>query len=108
METLLMMIRDHPFMLHGGIHNRPLVWIWVGVTQNKNPTGEVGVLRTVSISDIEPRDRFLLFTEYKGSSYVSCLTFSDPGICNTIATLFRHYCNCTIAEIGSLELAYVF
>ncbi len=70
--------------------------------------GRSRVLRTVSISDLELRDRFLLFTEYKGSSYVSCLAFSDPGICNTIATLFLHYRNCTIAEIGSLELAHVF
>jgi hypothetical protein len=99
-----MLLRQHPFMSYNGVRTWPPVWTWVSGTENKRPTGEVGILKTVELSKIEPVDRCFLHIDHEGSSYIGCLLFEDAAFCIEIAQLLKDYCNRPIAEIGSLDI----
>jgi hypothetical protein len=91
-------------MSYHGTCNWPPVWIWIGGLENNYPKGEAGILKSVAISEIDPCDRLVMFTEYKKSSYAGCVAFDDPTFCKAIATLLNHYCDRSLSEIGSLDM----
>jgi len=93
-------------MSYKGILNWPPVWTWTRGGENKYPKGEVGTLKSVEPSKVQPGKRFFLEIDYEGSSYVSCLLFDDAAFCAQIEKLLRDYCNRPIAEIGSIDLSY--
>ena len=101
-----MLLRDHPLFRYHGIHSWPPVWTWAGGLDNTYPKGEIGILRKVELSNILPADRCFLYIEYEGSSYIGCLLFDDSTFCGQIAKLLHSYCNCPIADIGSLDLSH--
>src|SRR5262245_57273633 len=101
-----MLLRDHPLMRYHGIPNWPPTWTWIGGFENKRPQGEVGILKTIELSNFQPANRFFLRIEYEKSSYMGCLLFDDRIFCNQMANLLQSYCNRPIAEIGSLDLLY--
>jgi hypothetical protein len=57
-----MLLRDHPLMLYRGVPNWPPVWSCTD-GRNQHPRGEVGTLKPVFRSDMQPRliDAFCLF-----------------------------------------------
>src|ERR1041385_7723885 len=81
-------------MSYRGQHSWPPTWMWTGKGENKYPRGEVGVLKEVHISILDPSqpdshrpyNRIYLFMEYRDSGYVGCLLFDDPTACRQIAT----------------------
>jgi hypothetical protein len=101
-----MMLRDHPLMAYKGSRNWPATWMWIDGSEDKHPYGEIGILRAVLLSKIQPANRCLLLISYEGSSYLGSLLFDDPAFCKQIVNLLRNYCNPPIAEIGSIELAH--
>ena len=101
-----MLLRDHPLVSYKDIRNWPPPWIWVSGGETKRPIGELGVLRRVELSKIEPPDRCFLHVDHEGSSYIACLMFDDAAFCIQIAKLLTDYCNLPIAEIGSIDLSY--
>jgi hypothetical protein len=101
-----MLLRDHPLMCYRGTRNWPPVWTWIGGPANKRPQGEIGILRKVSLSKIQPFNRCYLYVNHDGSSYVGSLLFDDAAFCQHIAEALRLWCNRTIAEIGSLDLSH--
>jgi hypothetical protein len=103
-----MLLRDHPLMRYHGLPNWPPAWTWIGGVENKQPQGEVGILKTIELSKVQPANRFFLRIEYEKSSYMGCLLFDDRVFCSQMANLLEGYCNRPIAEIGSLDLAYTF
>jgi len=100
-----MLLRDHPLMSRYGVPNSPPVWTWVNGSVNKFPRGEVGILRWVGLSGLEPPDRCYLYIEHEGSTYLGCLLFDDHLFCRYVAKLLDSYCNRPIAEIGSFDLS---
>jgi hypothetical protein len=59
-------------MSYHGLPNWPPVWTWVEGTENKRPNGEVGVLKQVRTSSIEPVNRIFLYIEHEKEA-VCCL-----------------------------------
>jgi hypothetical protein len=56
-----MLLRDHPLMSRYGVPNWPPVWTWVDGPEidgpeNKSLKGELGILKWVGLSGIEPTD----------------------------------------------------
>ena len=72
---------------------------------NKDPRGEVGILRRVEKSKVLPADRCFLHIDYEGSSYVGCLLCSDHAFCLEIVRIMEANLNKTIAHIGSLDIS---
>jgi hypothetical protein len=91
-----MLLRDHPLMRYHGIPNWPPAWSWIDGLENKHPQGEVGILKAIQLSNVQPEK----------SSYMGCLLFNDAAFCQHIAELLQSCCNRPIAEIGGLDLSH--
>lgn len=103
-----MMLRDHPLMNYRGLRNWPPIWTWRGGEgENKRPRGEVGILRDVFLSNVEPRSRVYLIMEYEDSEYIGCLLFDEASACKQICELLHHHCGSSITEIGDLDLSFL-
>jgi hypothetical protein len=100
-----MLLRDHPLMCYRGTRNWPPVWTWIGGPANKRPQGEIGILRKVSLSKIQPFNRCYLYVNHDGSSYVGSLLFDDAAFGKHIAEILRFCGNHPIEEIGSLDVS---
>ena len=103
-----MLLRDHPLMSYHGIPSWPPVWTFVCGLEKKHPRREeIGILKEVTISNIQPADRCFLHIEHEGSKYIGCLLMEDPAFCGQIVTLLQGYLNRPIAEIGSLNISHL-
>src|SRR5215813_9458295 len=107
MEGSAMLLRDHPLMSCRGVPSWPPSWIWLDGPKEEHPRGEVGILRSVLSSKIDPAKRCFLLISYKGSSYLGCLLFNDHVFCSQIVSMLQKHCNQLIAEIGSLDISYL-
>ena len=70
----------------------------------KSPKGEVGVLRWVSESNIQPANRCFLFIDFEESSYGGVLTVDYHAFCTKIVRFLQAHYDRPIAEIGGLDL----
>lgn len=105
-----MRLREHPLMTYRGISNWPPVWTWRGGAQGSPdtlPLGEVGALKEVFLSEIEPRARIYLINEYQGEEYIGCLLFTDATFCGQIWEVLRTHCGSQIADIGELDASHL-
>ena len=75
-----MLLREHPLMRYKGVPSWPPTWTWTDGLENKHPQGEIGVLKAVALSNIQPADRCFLYIEHEGSSYIGCLLFDDATL----------------------------
>ena len=62
-----MPLREHPLFRHHNIPSWPPVWTWTGGVENDRPQGEIGILRKVEASNIQPTDRCFLHVDHEGS-----------------------------------------
>jgi hypothetical protein len=99
-----MLLRDHPLMSYKRLPSWPPVWTWANGLENKRPRGEIGILKAVTLSNVQPADRCFLYIAHEGSTYIGCLLIDDHAFCSQIVKLLRSYCNRPIAEIGGIEL----
>ena len=93
-------------MRYRGVSNWLPTWIWIDGREDKCPKGEVGILKAVTLSDIQPSDRCYLHIYYEGSNYMGCLLFDDYVFCGQITKLLEAHCNRRIVDIGSLDLSH--
>jgi hypothetical protein len=100
-----LLLRDHPLMSYRGLSNWPPTWTWIDGPENSRPRGEIGVLRSVVLSHVQPPTRCFLYIEHEKSSYIGCLLFDDQNFCRQMVKLLEGYCNRSIAEIGSLDVS---
>jgi hypothetical protein len=49
-----MLLRDHPLVSNGTVSSWPPAWRWVGGSDNQHPRGEIGILKAVAKSNINP------------------------------------------------------
>jgi len=102
-----MLLREHPLFSYHGRHSWPPLWTWVAGAENKHPSGELGVLKSVELSSIRPCNTCFLHIDYEGSSYMGCLIIDDHAFCAQIVRLLQDSCNRPIAEIGSLDISHL-
>jgi len=100
-----MLLRDHPLMSYRGVSNWPPTWTWTVGLENKRPRGEIGILKEVLLSNVQPANQCFLYIDHEGSSYIGCLVFDDHAFCRHIAELLQFCCNRPIAHIGNLDLS---
>lgn len=101
-----MLLRNHPLMSYKGIPNWPPIWTWTDGLENTRPRGEIGILKGVALSKVQPADRCFVYIDHEGSSYIGCLLFDDSVFCGQIAKLLQGCRDRRIAEIGSLDLSH--
>jgi hypothetical protein len=99
-----MLLRNHPLMCYRGVPSWPPSWTWTNGFENKPVRGEIGILKAVSLHNIQPANRCYLYIDHEGSSYIGCLLVDDNAFCRHIAEVLRSCCNRPIAEVGSLDL----
>src|SRR5262245_33614828 len=49
-----MLLRCHPLFSYHGMHSWPPTWTWIAGVDNKHPKGEIGILRRVQESKVQP------------------------------------------------------
>jgi hypothetical protein len=102
------MLRNHPAMSYRGLNNWPPIWTWRGgAGEDRRPKGEVGILRDVFLSQVEPRSRIYLIMEHEATEYMGCLLFNDPTLCRQLCELLNRHCGYPISEIGNLDLTHL-
>ena len=101
-----MLLRDHPLMSFKGMSSWPPVWTWIDGHEKKSARGEIGILKEVTLSKINPADRCFLYIEHEGSLYLGCLLIDDHAFCSQIAKLLQAQCNRPLAEIGHIDLSH--
>jgi hypothetical protein len=99
-----MLLRDHPRMRYRGVPSWPPTWTWTGGLENQHPGGEIGILKAIELSHVQPA--CFLSIHHEGSSYLGCLPFDDDKFCRYVAQFLENYCHHSIAEIGSLDVTY--
>ena len=102
-----MLLRDHPLMNYRGNRSWPPDWLWTAGYTTTHPQGEVGILKAVLRSHIEPGDRCFLIMEHCGAEYVGALTLDDPAFCGEIFAILLQNLGNTIQEIGDIDLSYM-
>ena len=108
LSTRIMLFRNPPFFRYHGVPSWPPVWTRTDGVENNRPQGEIGVLRTVQPSNVQPANRCFLHMDHEGSSYIGCLIVDDQAFCDHVVQLLQGCCNRPIAEIGNIELSHTF
>ena len=103
-----MLLRDHPLMTFHGARSWPPVWLWSDGTETTHPKakGEVGILRDVKPSYIEPYNRCFLIMEHRGAEYVGTLLLNDPAFCREIYGMLIQHRGKAIQAIGDIDLSH--
>ena len=100
-----MLLREHPLLNHRGVPSWPPTWTWISGLDNKHPIGEIGILRDVQLSNIEPANRCFLYVDFDEASYIGCLLIDDTAFCRQIVEVLVANRNKRIADIGSVDLS---
>ena len=100
-----MLLRDHPLMLYRRRPNWPPAWLCTR-GYGQHPKGEVGTLKAVFRSHMQPPNRCFLPISLQRSEYLGCLLFDDEAFCHQVIELLNAHCNLSIAEIGGLDVSY--
>jgi hypothetical protein len=101
-----MKLRNHPLMSCRGMRNWPPAWLWRDGSEDTRPAGEVGLLRHVILSDIDPPKRCFLVMEHMGAEYIGYLSFENSAFCREIYRVLRDHCGNPINEIGDVDISY--
>ena len=60
-----MLLREHLLFNHRGVPGWPPAWTWVAGLDNKHPRGEIGTLRDVHRSNIQPADKCFIYIDFE-------------------------------------------
>ena len=100
-----MLLRDHPLMTFHAARSWPPVWLWSDGTETTYPKGDVGILKDVKPSYIEPYNRCFLIMEHRGVEYVGTLLLNDPAFCREIYGMLIQHRGKAIQAIGDIDLS---
>src|SRR5262245_8022020 len=101
-----MLLRDHPLITYKGIRSWPPGWLWRTGNDTTNPKGEVGILKDVILSTIEPDNRCFLVMEHLDAEYIGALLLSDTVFSREIFGVLIQNRGKKIQEIGDIDLSY--
>ncbi len=92
-------------MSYRGLRNWPPIWTWRGGEgTDHRPRGEIGILRDVFLSRVEPRSRIYLIIEHENEEYMGSLLFVDPTFCAQICELLNKHRGSRVADLGNLDI----
>jgi hypothetical protein len=100
-----MKLRDHPWLSYKSARSWPPIWIWKRGDKYARVRGEVGVLKDVQLSSIEPCRFFLLVMEHGGQEYEGILLFEDAIICRQVYKVLVQHLGEPIQQIGDIDLS---
>ena len=103
-------LRDHPLMSYRGVNNWPPAWTWRGGLKegpDTLPRGEIGTLKEVFLSRVEPHVRIYLISEHRDAEYMGCLFFMDATFCGQVFDLLSAHRGAPIADIGKLDVSHL-
>ena len=101
-----MLLRDHPLMSCYGMPSWPPIWILLNGPGASRLTGEIGILKGIRVNGRPSSRRCFLYMQHKESLYLGCLLFHDLAFSRQVTALLQCYYDHSIAEIGSLDVAY--
>jgi hypothetical protein len=99
-----MKLRNHPLLSYHGLPSWPPLWAWIGVKEDRNPKGEVGVLRAVAPDTESPR--FFLTIEYEDDAYMGCVFVQNELFCRQLAALLQGHLGRPIEQIAALDVGH--
>jgi hypothetical protein len=79
--------------------------LWRGGYETTHPQGEVGILKNVMPSTIEPDGSCFLIMEHCGAEYIGALLLSDPAFCCELCRVLVKNCGETIRDIGEIDIS---
>jgi hypothetical protein len=100
-----MRLRAHPLMRYRGISNWPPVWLQTTGSRSAKLEGEIGILKSVGRSQVEPTKRCYLSIEFEDEFYLGTLLFEDGVFCRQVYQLLQNHVGKSIKEIGDLEVS---
>jgi hypothetical protein len=96
--------RDHPWLSYKSARSWPPIWIWKRGDKNTRIEGELGILKGVQPSSIEPYRFFLLVMEHDGQEYEGILLFEEAIICRQVYEVLVQHLGESILQIGDIDL----
>ena len=93
-----MKLRNHPLISSDGVPTWPPTWWWRGGEDNRQPLGEVGVLKDVVPCSVKPSNRCYLIMEYEGAEYLGVLRFESYSVCEWVYDLLLQHRGESIQE----------
>jgi len=101
-------LRNHPRMSYRKVPSWPPSWVWISGSEDKQPKGEVGVLKQVRMVNGHPIvHRCFLWMEYEDGTYLGCLLLDNLSFCKQLSRLLEKNVGRSVKEIGGLDLSYL-
>jgi hypothetical protein len=104
LEVSSVKLRDHPLLSYKGVSSWPPTWLWGGGDRYVHAIGEVGVLKDVMPSSVEPYEKCFLIMEHEGRKYIGTLLVGDPVFSRKVYELLIEQRGKAIQEIGEIEV----
>jgi hypothetical protein len=102
-----MKLREHPLMSYQGVRSWPPKWLWGGGGKYVHAIGEVGVLKDVILSSIEPYKKCFLIMEYEERKYIGTIQIEDSTFCQELYTGLTEQRGKPIKDIGEIDFNYM-
>jgi hypothetical protein len=102
-----MKLRDHPLVSYREAPSWPPIWLWRGGKKLAHPYGEVGILKEVMLSTIQPCSMCFLIMEHKGAEYMGILKLGDRWFCREIHKVLERHCSRPMQEVGDIDLSHL-
>jgi hypothetical protein len=93
-----MKLRQYPFA------KWPPTWTRIDGTGSTDLTGEIGTLRSVSLSRVEPITTCYILVDFQGSAYMGKLLVQDATVCRRMLEFLQQHCGYSIQQIGNLDM----
>ena len=100
-----MLLRNHPLLTYQSSRSWPPAWLYCGGFDSTHPRGEVGILKNVFVSSVQPSTRCYLIMEHAGGQYMGDLSIRDAAFCMQIYQMLLRHCGKTVQEIGDIDLS---
>ena len=101
-------LRNHPRMSYRKVPSWPPSWVWISGSEDKQPKGEVGILKQVRMVNGHPIvHRCFLWMEYEDGTYLGCLLLDNLSFCKQLSRLLQKNVVRSVKEIGGLDLSYL-
>ena len=101
-------LRNHPRMSYRKVPSWPPSWVWMSGSEDKQPKGEVGILKQVRMVNGHPIvHRCFLWMEYEDGTYLGCLLLDNLSFCKQLSRLLEKNVGRSVKEIGGLDLSYL-
>ena len=101
-----MQLRNHPLVSYREVPSWPPNWLWRGGKKPPRPCGEVGILKEVTLSTIQPCSMCFLIMEHQGAEYLGILKFGDSSFCRAVHGVLERHCSRPIREVGDIDLSH--